>query len=264
MFPDDDSMWHAGFARSVLRVYQEDTRAQVGGVGGVGVVAPPSELSQPSYKRSKFRTVKQAIQPYRNYIEQRAFPKPFDAIAASTWTDNVCVANRIPIITGYRMSFRTDAVKRIGFDETLGYGSGYSYHEDFDISLRLQREGYALVSAENAKVCHLSFPGKRGDDYSYGFCAIANCVYVCKKTMNGDTQIIHIMERYLKYKLALYASRFYTSHDRQLFHGAFDAWRNRSKLLTADESYLSDVYKALCNRYLNPVRQGEIGLTTLT
>jgi GT2 family glycosyltransferase len=150
------------------------------------------------------------------------------------------------------MSFRTGALRRVGFDETLGYGAGYSYHEDMDVSLRLAREGYALVSAESAKVCHLSFPGKRGDDYGYGFCAIANCVYVCKKTMNGDTQIFRIMERYLKYKLSLYASRFYTTRDRQVFRGAFDALRNRFQLLNAEEAGLSDAYKSLCDRLSRP------------
>jgi Glycosyl transferase family 2 len=181
MFPDDDSLWYAGFASSVMKVYQSDTREQVGGVAGVGVIAPPAELGQPSYKRGKFRTIKQAVQPYRIYIEQRTFPKPFDIIGASNWTGKTDVVDninskRLPHITGFRMSFRTEPVRRIGFDETLGYSAGYSYHEDMDISLRLQMEGYALVSAEDAKVCHLSFPGKRGDDYGYGFCSIANCV----------------------------------------------------------------------------------------
>ena len=266
MFPDDDSMWHAGFASSVLRIYQADMRGQVGGVGGVGVLTRPPELGQPTYNRSRFRTVKQAIQPYRNYIEQRSFPKPFDVIGASTWTDKVDVVDdvnskRLAHITGYRMSFRTDAVRQVGFDETLGHGSGYSYHEDMEVSLRLAREGYALVSAESAKVCHLSFPGKRGDDYGYGFCAIANCVYVCKRAMKDDTQIFRIMERYLKYKLSLYASRFYTNNDRQIFRGAFDAWRNRFQLLNADEAGLSDTYKSLCDRYLPGQARGEIGLT---
>jgi glycosyltransferase involved in cell wall biosynthesis len=255
MFPDDDSMWYAGFASSVMKVYQSDVREQVGGVGGVGVIAPPRELGQPSYKRGKFRTIKQVVQPCRIYIEQRAFPRPFDIIGASTWTGKPDVVDeinskRLPHITGFRMSFRTDAVRRIGFDETLGHSAGYSYHEDMDISLRLQREGYALVSAEDAKVCHLSFPGKRGDDYGYGFCSIANCVYVCKKTMNGDRKILSVMERYLKYKLSLYASRFYTNHTRQLFRGAVDAWRNRFQLLDPDEAGLSDAYKSLCDRYL--------------
>ena len=34
------------------------------------------------------------------------------------------------------MSFRTEALREVGFDETLGYGVGYAYHEDLDTSLR--------------------------------------------------------------------------------------------------------------------------------
>ena len=41
MFPDDNSMWHAGFATNVLKIYEADVRRQVGGVSGVGVPAPP-------------------------------------------------------------------------------------------------------------------------------------------------------------------------------------------------------------------------------
>jgi hypothetical protein len=69
--------------------------------------------------------------------------------------------------------------------------------------------------------------------------------------MNGNPKILSVMERYLKYKLSLYASRFYTNHHRQLFRGAVDAWRNRFRLLDADEAGLPDAYKFLCDRYLS-------------
>jgi Glycosyl transferase family group 2 len=256
MMPDDDSMWHGGFASSVLKIYEADVRRQVGGVSGQGVLAPPPELGQPAYKKSAFVSAKAALQPYRNYIENHSFPRPFNFIATATWIDGVDVvdnvnSNRIPFITGFRMSFRTDAIRQVGgFDETLGYGVGYAYHEDIDVSLRIERQGYALVSAEDAKVCHYVFPGKRANGYNYGFCAIANCAYVCRKTIGQDTQIYRILERYLKYKLSLYASRIYSNHGRKVFHGAFDAWRNRSRLLDVDEAGLSDTYKALCDRYI--------------
>lgn len=255
MFPDDDSMWHGGFAANVLKIYEADVRGQVGGVTGIGVLAPPPELAQPTYKKSAFVSAKAALQPYRNYIENRFFPHPFNLIAAKTWTENIDVVDdihsrRVSHITGFRMSFRTDAMRQVGFDETLGYGAGYAYHEDIDVSLRLERLGYALVSAEEAKVCHYSFPGKRGKGYNYGFCAIANCVYVCKKTIGHDTQIYPFLERYLKYKLSLYASRFYSKHGREVFQGAFDAWRDRSRLLDVDEAHLVEAYKALCDQYI--------------
>ena len=77
MFPDDDSMWHYGFAISVLKVYKADVRRQVGGVTGVAVLAPPPELAQPTYKKSAFLSAKGALQPYRNYIENQVFHTPF-------------------------------------------------------------------------------------------------------------------------------------------------------------------------------------------
>ena len=253
MLPDDDSMWYNGFATNVLKIYEADVRRQVGGVSGVGVPALPSELPQPTYKKSTFASTKEALQLYRNNIENRLFPHPFGLIAATTWTDKIDVVDnvnsmRIPHITGFRMSFRTEAVRQVGFDETLGYALGYAYHEDFDMSLRIERLGYALVSAEGAKVCHHSFPGRRGKGYDYGFSVIANTVYICKKTINRDTQIYPFLERYLKYKLSLYGGRFYSKHGRDVFQGAFDAWRNRSTLLNADEASLPDAYKALCDR----------------
>ena len=255
MLPDDNSMWHAGFAANVLKIYEADVRRQVGGVTGVSVLAPPLELGQTTYQKSGFASAKGALQPYRSYIENRLFPHPFNLIATATWTNNIDVVDdinsrRVPHITGFRMSFRTEALRRVGFDETLGYGVGYAYHEDFDVSLRLERLGYALVSAEGAKVCHYSFPGKRGNGYNYGFCVIANSAYICRKTIGGDTQIYPFLERYLKYKLSLYASRFYSNHGREVFQGAFDAWRNRARLLDADGARLSDVYKALCDQYI--------------
>jgi glycosyltransferase involved in cell wall biosynthesis len=255
ILPDDDSMWYGGFATNVLKIYEADVRGQVGGVSGVSVSALPSELAQPTYKRSAVATAKSAVQLYRNEIEKRFFPHPFGLIAETTWTDKIDVVDgtnsiRLPHITGYRMSFRTDAVRQVGFDETLGYAAGYAYYEDFDVSLRLERLGYALVSAQGAKMCHYSFPGKRNKGYNYGFIVIANTVYISRKIIDRDTQTYPVLERYLKYKLFLYRSRLYSEHDREVFQGAFDAWRNRSTLFGADEAGLADAYKALCDRYI--------------
>jgi glycosyltransferase involved in cell wall biosynthesis len=255
MFPDDGSMWYRGFAANVLKIYEADVRRQVGGVTGIGVLTPPPELAQPAYKKSAFVSAKSALQPYRNQIETHLFPHPFNMIAETTWSDDIDVVDginsrRVHHITGFRMSFRTDAVRQVGFDETLGYGAGYAYHEDLDVSLRLERLGYALVTSEGAKVCHYAFPGKRGKGYNYGFLAIANCVYVCRKTISSNTHIYPVLERYLKYKLSLYAGRSYSKYGREVFRGALEAWRNRSTLLDADEARLPDAYRVLSDQYI--------------
>jgi glycosyltransferase involved in cell wall biosynthesis len=256
MLPDDDSMWYDGFAANVLKIYAADVRRQVGGVTGVAVLTPPPKLARPVYKKSAFANAKGAVQPFRNRIENCPFPHPFNLIAATTWKDDIDVvdgtrAKRVHHITGFRMSFRTDALRQAPFDETLGYGTGYAYHEDLDVSLRLARLGYALVSSQDAKVCHYSFPGQRGKGYNYGFLAIANSVYICKKLIARDAKIYSLLERYLKYKLSLYASRFYSTHGREVFQGALEAWRNRSDLLDANAAHLAETYKSLCDQCLD-------------
>lgn len=254
MFPDDDSMWCAGFARNIMDVYRSDTRGQIGAVGGNPVTAPPPELPLTrSYKPSRMGMAKQMIGPVRFALERRLAPKPFHRISSSTWADKIEDMDehmeRVAYVTGFRMSFRAAIIKEIGFDETLGYGSGYCYHEDVDACLRLNNLGYAVVSTGRANVCHLSFPGRRGDDYDYGFFSIANCSYVCKKSMGADPIAMKIMERYLKYKLLLYATKSHSSRGRQMFLGALCAWRNRAKLLRAEEPRIALEYRDLCRFY---------------
>ena len=137
MFPDDDSMWYSGFAANVLKIYEEDVRCQVGGVTGVDVPEPPPELAQPTYKKSASVSAKGSAATLSKLHRKSFLSDPFGLIAAATWTDNIDVVDdinskRVPHITGFRMSFRTEAVRQVGFDETLGYGVGYAYHEDFD------------------------------------------------------------------------------------------------------------------------------------
>ena len=95
MFPDDDSMWHPGFASNVLKVYEADVRRQVGGVSGLGVAEPPPGLEQPSYKKSPLGSLKAAIQPYRGLFEKHYFPKPVDLIGSATWTENIDVVDDV-------------------------------------------------------------------------------------------------------------------------------------------------------------------------
>jgi hypothetical protein len=95
MHPDDDSMWHGGFATNVLKIYDADVRRQVAGVTGVGVPASPPELGQPTYKKSAFASAKGTLQPYRSYLEDRFFPHPFALIAEATWTDSIDVVDDI-------------------------------------------------------------------------------------------------------------------------------------------------------------------------
>jgi glycosyltransferase involved in cell wall biosynthesis len=254
MFPDDDSMWFSGFASSVLRVYEADIGRAVGGVVGVATLDPP-ELQQEVYKPRRAAIIKTAVQPVRNFAEAYLAPKPFELIARSTWTNALAVVDNIDVkrvetLSGFRMTFRTDLVKDIGFDETLGYGLGYCLYEDMDVALRIQRRGFAIVSAERAKVFHHVFPAKRAKGFNYGFRQIANYIYVCHKNTEGDRAIYSYLERYLLYRVAIYALRLYSRYGREAFFGAWAAWRNRAKLLDVELAELPNAYMALCDEYI--------------
>jgi glycosyltransferase involved in cell wall biosynthesis len=259
MFPDDDSMWFSGFASNVLSVYEADRDQAVGGVVGAATLQPPPELQQQIYKPGKAAIVKTALQPVRNFAEAYLAPKPFELIARSTWTKSIGVADdinvkRVETFGGFRMTFRTDLVKEMGFDETLGYGLGYCLYEDMDVALRIQRRGFAIVSAERAKVFHHVFPAKRANGFNYGFRQIVNYIYVCRKSAEGDRRIYSYLERYLLYRVAMYALRLSSQYGREAFFGAWAAWRNRAKLLDVELAQLQNAYMALCDEYIQRQR----------
>ena len=255
MFPDDDSMWFRGFATSVLSVYEADIGQAVGGVVGVATLQPPPELQRQTYKPGKAAIIKRAVQPVRNFAEAYLAPKPFELIARSTWIKPIGVVDnlnvkRMETLGGFRMTFRTNLVKDVGFDETLGYGLGYCLYEDMDMALRFQRRGFAIVSAERAKVFHHVFPTRRASGFNYGFSQIANYTYVCQKSAEGDKIIYGYLERYLLYRIATYALRLYSDYGRDAFLGAWAAWRNRAKLLDVELAELPNAYMALCDEYV--------------
>jgi hypothetical protein len=254
MFPDDDSMWFGGFASSVLSVYEADIEQAVGGVVGVATLQPPPELQQ-TYKPGKAAIIKRAVQPVRNYAEAYLAPKPFELIARSTWTKPIGIVDnlnvkRVETLAGFRMTFRTGLVKDIGFDETLGYGLGYCLYEDMDMALGIQKRGFAIVSAERAKVFHHVFPAKRANWFNYGFIQIANYIYIYRKSAEGNKNFYGYLERYLLYRFAIYALRLYSRYGRDAFLGAWAAWGNRKKLLDVELAELPNAYMALCDEYI--------------
>ena len=229
MFPDDNSMWHPAFAKNIISVYEANVNGKVGGVTGVSSRALPLDVLRPTYPPSHFARFRSAVQPLRNAVENFLVPKPFETFALTISDTNVSVVDgvnikRVPTVGGYRMTFRTEVIKIVGFSEILGYGVGYSLHEDMDASLRVQIAGFALVSAENAKVHHYVFPGKRAKGFNYGFCHIANYAYVCKKNIPESSSVWNNVDKYLAYKLALYSLQSGSAFGRDMFRGAFAAY----------------------------------------
>ena len=64
----------------------------------------------------------------------------------------------VPWMTGFRMSFRTEVVRAVGFDEAL---KRYAVFEDVDASFRVLKT-HVLVGARNAEIYHHKAPSRRG------------------------------------------------------------------------------------------------------
>ena len=256
MFPDDESMSFRGFATSVLSVYEADIGQAVGGVVGVSqTLQPPPELQRQTYKPGKAVIIKRAVQPVRNFAEAYLAPKPFELIARSTWIKPIGVVDnlnvkRMETLGGFRMTFRTNLVKDVGFDETLGYGLGYCLYEDMDMALRIREAWICDCICRACEVFHHVFPTRRASGFNYGFSQIANYTYVCQKSAEGDKIIYGYLERYLFYRIATYALRLYSDYGRDAFLAAWAAWRNRAKLLDVELAELPNAYMALCDEYV--------------
>ncbi|NMN73126.1 glycosyltransferase family 2 protein [Rhizobium sp. 57MFTsu3.2] len=255
--PDDDSLWHPGFGEALVAAYEMDTTGVVGGVTATPVLGSPLSTSDETYKKNNAAIFKSRMQALRNSIEERFVPETFKLYARSLWDDQPAWIDglrysRVETMSGFRMSFRTDVIKSIGFDETLGYGAGYSQHEDMDVSLRTQKSGYILAATSDARVFHHVFPGARASGWSYGFCQVANTLYICAKLFERKSTMFPALQNYMRYKIFLYSLKRRESFWRDVHRGAQTAFSLRGELFGADKSALSQMYMSMCDKYIHP------------
>ena len=259
-FPDDDSLWHPNVAESIMQVYERDTEKVIGGVCAKPVAESPIESMNFTYKKSFKSYIKLFVQPLRNKIEKSFFPKPFNLYAYEKWASLpvipwLDVQNSVVVenMAGFRMTFRAAVIKSLGFDENIGYKVGYAQHEDMDASLHVLSDNLHLVAALDAKVYHHVHPSKRAHGFSYGFCQIANYLYIVKKHMGDNSLARKALSRFMLYKMFVYLMGAFEPYNRQIFKGALHAWNNRSVILDSDISTLAINYKKLMDEHLTKV-----------
>ena len=254
--PDDDSMLYQDAAKNMMEGYRSDVDGRIAGVGGCAASGPPQEFLDRAIRSRA--SLKDRLEPARNLYESRFSPKPFETYAQELWAarglpDWLCAnADFTPVeaIGGYLLSLRRESALEHQFDETLGAGIGYSIHEDMDLCLRLQADGYLLIAAMRAPIFHDRFPGRRAAGYNYGFCWIANYLYVCCKSIPKESPSYRIdLPRFMRHKLRIYRLGALLSrsiYDRDVAAGALDAWAQRSELMDCSSDQLSDTYRRWC------------------
>lgn len=189
-FFDDDSLAHPGTSEEILHVYERDTEGRIAGVAAAETRVPPDNVLPDEAWRMEARHQREARFSFiRNQLEKR-----LSALKPSIFLGSILNSRHeqpgwlsdldaVPVeyMTGFRMTFRTDAIRASGFDEAL---LGYGLDEDIDASFTAMASGL-VVAARRALIFHHRCPGGRGGEYTLGRMQIAHRAHVLLKHANG-------------------------------------------------------------------------------
>jgi glycosyltransferase involved in cell wall biosynthesis len=257
LFPDDDALWFPDFAESVMRVYERDEEGLIGAVGGVESRIPPDGLL-PGVKAPSDGLnvhIPRFVEQTLDLFERRFFPDPFFSEArvcgvcrsAPAWLEQED-ASGAHTITGFRMSFRTDLIKRIGFDEVLGR---YALFEDHDACMGVLAS-HCIVTANRARVFHHRLPQQRADGVELGVMHVLNRAYILSKHAPAASSVRSALTRFAYYKLFRYLMRAYAPAMRKRLTGAWRATRRISVLCNTPRQDLAEQYLKFRKECLDP------------
>jgi GT2 family glycosyltransferase len=261
VFPDDDSLWFPDTVENLLRVYEDDVNGRYGAVSITPVDRAPDDLSAAAPAAQRRFGALPLVTTARNLVESRVVPSPFNVfgnqqtrlLRDSAESDGLAYP-LVPSIGGYRMSFRTEVVKKLAFDDVLGSRIGYATHEDMDMGLRVLAAGFLIAAAPESRVFHNTYPGKRAGGFQYGFFHVFNYLYICRKVFpSSSSRLVRLTRRYLAYKVALYRLRQLVRpgeyHD-DVQRGARAAFSEFSVVAAADNNELARLYAEVSKRHL--------------
>ena len=260
VFPDDDSLFYPDTAEIMLTVYARDSGHAIAGVCASEAMVPPDGvLPSSTYQMSSAHQREAGMRRLRHRLEGHVSAlKPALSLGRALnaqhpvpdWLSEMDV---IPVeyMTGFRMSFRTDAIRTVGFDEALG---GYALDEDVDASFSAMRAGL-VVGARRAKIYHHRFPGGRANGRVMGAIEILNRLYVGLKHVHGQAlpaAQVPAMRRRLRgfviLKLLAALPGLRSDFGRARFAGALAAIRQMGPIWQAPPETLAAAYRAIVTK----------------
>lgn len=260
MFADDDSIVFPGTHDRVMEVYSSDTSARYGGVCAFEALAPPSGLFEPEAAvrhRGVKEVLRQKVAPLLRFNEERlAPPDPMKCVArrlaeclpADGPGLDTGEVKPVEWMTGFRMSFRTNLIRDIGFNERL---VRYALYEDVDACLAVLERGSHLVAARNALVYHHRAPDRRTGGYEMGVLLLLNRAYVALRHEETSPRLTREIDRYAAYRIK--QLRFVARHpySRERLRGAQAAQKILPDLMYASTDDLDVIYLDLRRRLLD-------------
>ena len=189
-FIDDDSLLCPGAAEAILAVYARDTVGDIAAVCSAEEMTPPPEVvAAGGYAMTRDHKTEARMRRWRNRLEKRLSAlKPAIRLGRVLngrhgVPDWLAEYDAVPVeyMTGFRMSFRSTAIRQNGFDEALG---GYAVDEDIDASFSAMLSGL-VVGTKRARIYHHRFPGSRSAAFERGRMEVLNRAYVLLKHATG-------------------------------------------------------------------------------
>ncbi|MGA2531551.1 MAG: glycosyltransferase family A protein [Candidatus Aminicenantales bacterium] len=247
IFPDDDSLWFPDTAASVMRVYEKDIDDKIGGVCAAESAHPPlGSISRKLYNITLTDGLKRQYHQFVYPLLSRYFPDPLyyfeDILTAPLWLPGENAIVQGPM-AGFRMSFRTDLIRSMGFDESLGE---YALSEDIDASLGILKK-HLIVCAKNARVFHYTFPSRRVDGKEMGMMQMLNRTYIVCKHNESCSPARERLVRFLIFRLFVYFLQAGSKYGREKFYGSLFALRYVNRLRHAKAVDLHKTYWSLRN-----------------
>ncbi|MDO6586996.1 glycosyltransferase [Salipiger sp. 1_MG-2023] len=185
-FPDDDTLFFPGTSAAIMDIYERDTERKVAAVNpAVSLVPPEGALDGAAYAMSQAHTREARTVGWRTRLG-RMLPdiNPrfvigrilVDRAPDLPWMAELD-ATHVEWMTGFRMTFRTEALRAAGFEPVFG---GYSLFEDTDASWAVTDFG-CVLGTRRGQVYHHRFPSGRADRYGLGAMGLANLAYLMAK-----------------------------------------------------------------------------------
>jgi len=263
MFLDDDSLWWPGVAKAILRIYELDTKGDIGGVCTRESSSPPPGIdmadiiAKTGYKMSKPDVIRQQINRFRHKFDDRFCPDPLWIHGRSCWNvrpfpewlSNIDAA-LVELMGGARMSFRTEVIREYGFDKDLGAYVGWAAYEDADASFKVL-QNRLIVGAHEAGMYHYRAPGNRANGFKLGFILLFNRAYIiCRYSPPGSLSRA-MLKRFALYKMSQYMLNIGSKFGRDRVKGTISAIKMMKYLLDTPAENLRQRYLELCQEVLH-------------
>lgn len=262
-FPDDDSILLPGAAEEIMAVYARDAEGRIAAVCAAEAHTPPGDIAAAGYDMTGSHRREARLRGLRNSLEKRITAlKPAHFLgrqlnARHDPPDWLAELDVVPVeyMTGFRMTFRTAAIRASGFDEALG---GYALDEDIDASFSAMRHGL-VVGARRARIYHHRFPSGRGDGARLGRMEILNRVYVGRKHAAQDglpegtkARVGRLLRSFVLLKFLAALAGAGSPFGRARIAGAWSALRAAGPLWRAAPDTLAETYAAAFARATRP------------